>query len=105
MRPVAKAGIEWPWEDKFLVYVQRFDTCGEDGPSQLQILKRAKRANGMRQGDIIPVAQIRAYAHLVPRYGASADPRLTSQNSFEHSTEFYLNKYFDKDTYLSLSAG
>jgi hypothetical protein len=103
MHPLAKAGVDWPCEDKFLVYVQRFDICGEDNASQLRILKCSKRMNGQRKGDVIPLAQVRSFAHLIPWFGASADPHLTAFNSFEHSTEFYLNIYFEKDTYLSLS--
>jgi hypothetical protein len=105
MRPLGETGVQWPWEDQFLVYVQRFDISGEDTSSQLKILKRAKRTNGQRIGDVIPLRQVRAFAHLIPRYGASADTRLTAWNSFEHSSEFYLNKYFDKDTFFSLSQG
>jgi hypothetical protein len=54
MHLLAKAGVDWPCEDKFLVYVQRFDICGEDNASQLQILKRSKRTNGQHKGDVIP---------------------------------------------------
>ena len=104
MRPLGKTGIHWPWEDKFLVYVQCFDICGEDATSQLKILKCAKRTNSQRLGNVIPLCQVQAFAHLIPRYGASVDPRLTMHNSLEHSTEFYLNKYFDKDTYLCHSS-
>ena len=103
MRPLGTTGAHWPWEDKFLVYVQRFDVCGEDAASQLPILKHAKRANGQRIGDVVPLSQLQAFAHLIPRYGALADSRLTAQNSFEHSTEFFLNRYFDKYMHLSLS--
>ena len=104
MRPLGETGIHWPWEDKFLVYVQRFDICGEDAASQLKILKCTKQTNGQCLGDIIPLCQVWAFAHLIPRYGASVDPRLTAHNSLEHSTECYLNKYFDKDTYLCHSS-
>lgn len=103
MRPLGKTGAEWPWEDKFLVYVERFDSFGSDAASQLQILKCAKRTNGQRIGDVVPLSQVQAFAHLIPRFGPSADSWLTAYNSFEHSTEFYLNKYFDKYLHLCLS--
>ena len=74
MRPLGETGIHWPWEDKFLVYVQRFDICGKDAASQLKILKHAKQTNGQCLGDIIPLCQVQAFAHLIPCYGASADP-------------------------------
>ena len=105
MCPLCKNGIHWPWENKFLVYVQHFDICSKDATSQLKILKHAKWTNGQHLGDVVPLCQVWAFAHLIPHYGASVNPRLTVHNSFEHSTEFYLNKYFDKDTYLCHSSG
>ncbi|KAI6138406.1 hypothetical protein BKA82DRAFT_4366524 [Pisolithus tinctorius] len=102
MRPFGKGGVRWSWTDRFLVYVQRFDIAAEDA-THLRILRRAKRANGQRLGDVIPLSQVRAFAHLIPRFGQTADNRLTAYNSFEHSSEFYLNKYFDKNTYFALS--
>ncbi|KAF8425394.1 hypothetical protein L210DRAFT_3653181 [Boletus edulis BED1] len=102
MRPLGKTGEKWPWTNRFIAYVQRFDIGAED-VTQLPILKRAKRASGERLGDVVPLSQVRAFAHLIPRFGATADTRLTAYNSFEHSTEFYLNKYFDKNTYFALT--
>ncbi|KAF8425727.1 hypothetical protein L210DRAFT_3421137 [Boletus edulis BED1] len=102
MRPLGKTGEKWPWTDRFIAYVQRFDIGAED-VTQLPILKRAKRASGERLGDVVPLSQVRVFAHLIPRFGATADTRLTAYNSFEHSTEFYLNKYFDKNTYFALT--
>ena len=102
MRPLGKTGQKWSWTDRFITYVQRFDFVNKDA-TQLHILKRAKRATGQRLGDVIPLSQVRAFAHLIPRFGPTADTRLTAYNSFEHSSEFYLNKYFDKNTYFALS--
>ena len=60
------------------------------------------RTNGERLGDVIPVSQLRSYINLIPRFGALADARLTEFNSLEHSREFFLNKYFDKNTMFAL---
>ena len=57
------------------------------------------RANGSRLGDIVPLLQARIPTPLVPRYGTQADPKLTSRNSLEYSSEFYLNRFFDKELY------
>ncbi|KAG1808474.1 hypothetical protein EV424DRAFT_1574242 [Suillus variegatus] len=94
--------------DRFLAYVYRFDVIPQGGsdrePStQLHVLKRARRSNGTRVGDVVPVTQLRAPVNLVPRFGVSADNRLTPYNSMEHASEFWLNKYWDKNTYLPLS--
>ena len=69
----------------------------------MHILKRSIHSGGQRLGDVIPVAQIRAYVNLIPCFSQRMDSRLTSFNSLEHCHEFFLNKYFDKNTYYSLS--
>ncbi|KIK38770.1 hypothetical protein CY34DRAFT_25513 [Suillus luteus UH-Slu-Lm8-n1] len=108
LRPVGKAGTYWSWKDHFLAYVYRFNVIPQGGsdrePStQLHILKRARRSNGTWVSDVVPVTQLRAPVNLVPRFGVSADNHLTPYNSMEHASEFWLNKYWDKNTYLPLS--
>jgi hypothetical protein len=106
-------------EDRFLVYARRFDVIPQinknvsgsstvRGPypepkSSLYILKRARRANGELIGDILPLRQVRALVDLTPCFGDVADRRLTKYNSSTYCSEFRLNKYFDKELYLSLS--
>ncbi|KAG1800625.1 hypothetical protein EV424DRAFT_1332024, partial [Suillus variegatus] len=110
MCPIGKSGTNWSWKDRFLVYVHRFDivpqssgTNDREPSTQLHLLKRAKHSNGTWVGDIIPVTQLRSPVNLFPRFGASADNRLTPYNSMEHASQFWLNKYWDKNTYLPLS--
>jgi hypothetical protein len=67
----------------------------------MYILKRSTRSDGSRVGDIVPITQLQAFVHLVPRFGQKADIRLTKENCMEYSSEFWLNKYFEKDTYYS----
>jgi hypothetical protein len=62
-------------------------------------MKRSSRSNGVRMGGVVPLSQIRIATPLIPKYGAQADPKLTSHNSLEFSTEFYLNSFFDKELY------
>ncbi|KAI6010464.1 hypothetical protein EDC04DRAFT_2871206 [Pisolithus marmoratus] len=73
-----------------------------DPASQMHILRRAMQSCGQCLGDVIPVSQIRAYANLILHFGQCADTHLTSLNSFEHCWEFFLNKYFDKNSYYPL---
>ncbi|KAI6035957.1 hypothetical protein BKA83DRAFT_4040643 [Pisolithus microcarpus] len=108
MCPVSPKGIRLVWSDRFLVYVQRFDIVSQrqasvDRTTGLHVLNRAMRASGEFLGDIFPLDQIKSYAHLVPRFGETADIRLTSTNSFHSARSFLLNKYFDKDFYYALS--
>ncbi|KAG1881763.1 hypothetical protein C8R48DRAFT_550766, partial [Suillus tomentosus] len=100
MRPIGKSSTQWSWKDQFLTYVQRFDILNDRDPTtQLHLLKRAKRSNGNRMGDVIPVSQMRAPINLIPRFGAIADVRLTAYNSMEHAAEFWLNEFWDKTTF------
>ena len=105
----------WPI-NVYLTYAERFeiiphpasygDTLRGIYPDPITgqyVVKRSTRANGSRLGDIIPLLQARIPAPLVPRYGVRADPKLTSSNSLEYSTEFYLNHFFDKELYYFFS--
>ncbi|KAG1867088.1 hypothetical protein C8R48DRAFT_599969, partial [Suillus tomentosus] len=104
MHPIAKRGTPSTWKDQFLTYVQCFNISGDRDPTtQLYLLKRAKRSNGTRMGDVVPVSQLRAPVNLIPCFGAIADMRLTAYNSLEHALEFWLNHFWDKNTFFPLS--
>ena len=106
--------VEVPNAPSYLVYAQRFDIIPQltaipparasipDPTTGQYILKRALRSDKSRIGDIIPLSHCRMPIQLVPRFGAKADTRLTSRNSMEWSTEFFLNTYFDKDMFQYL---
>ncbi|KAF8419490.1 hypothetical protein L210DRAFT_3366672, partial [Boletus edulis BED1] len=108
MRPLSPRGCKITWDERFLVYARRFDVAPQqrsqvDPATGLHVLKRATRASGALLGDVFPLDQIRSYAHLVPRFGRAADPRLTSSNSSHFSQSFWLNSYFDKEFYYAIS--
>ncbi|KAG1733273.1 hypothetical protein EDB19DRAFT_1830994 [Suillus lakei] len=105
MRPVGKSNMDWSWIDRFLIYVHCFDgtTSARDPATRLHLIRRVKRSNGMLVGDIIPLTQIKAPVNLIPRFRASADNHLTSQNSMEHASEFWLNIFWDKNMFFPLS--
>ena len=73
-----------------------------DPVTGMYVMKRSHRSNSTRMGDIVPLTQIRTAALLILRYGSRADPKLTSRNSVEFSTEFFLNHFFDKDLYYTM---
>ena len=52
-------------------------------------------------GDVIPLSQLRTLINLVPRFGAEADNRLTKVTALEWSSEYWLNKYFDKELFYA----
>lgn len=101
---------------RFLAYVRRYDVIQQRHPTNaaqrgiypepntgLFLLKRAKRANGEAAGDIIPLDQLRSSVDIAPRFGEKADPRFTNSSSLTYATEFWLNKYFDKELFYALS--
>lgn len=108
-----------PGGDRLLTYVKRFDVipqtnCSVSGSrmlrgsfpepaSSLYILTRARRTDDTLIGDILPLDQIRAFVSLTPRFGAQADRRLTQDNSMAHSSEYFLNKYFNKELFFPLT--
>lgn len=71
--------------------------------SSLFIVKRARRANNKHIGDILPLQQVRELIDLIPRFGKQADRHLTRYNVLEYCSEFWLNKYFDKELFLALN--
>jgi hypothetical protein len=97
---------------QFLAYVRRYDILPQRDPANptqqgmfpdpntgLFLLKKATRANGEMAGDIIPLNQLRSLVDVAPRFGKKANPRLTNANSLSFATEFWLNKYFDKEMF------
>ena len=81
----------------------RTKTVQDPGASYRELKSResvwVKSGPDNRMGDIIPLSQTWTTAPLIPRYCHQADPKLTSRNSLEFSTEFYLNSFFDKELY------
>jgi len=104
-----------PAADHFLAYIQRYDLIPQpstlaptsrkekiDPVTGLYALKRALRADKSYLGDVIPVTRLRAAVQLIPRFGTAADSRLTMQTSLAYSTDFWLNKYEDKEMFWAL---
>ncbi|KAF7965082.1 hypothetical protein HWV62_45763 [Athelia sp. TMB] len=97
----------------FLAYVQRFDIIPQlsqsghraaqpEPTTKMYVLKRALRVDQARVGDVIPLSRLRSPIYLQPRFGPVADPRLTSENSLEYSSEFWLNHYAEKEHFWAL---
>ena len=98
--------------DVFLAYVERFNIIPQpthlgstirgpcpDPATGMYVTKRSLRSNGTQLGDVVPLSQARIPAPLIPQFGNKADVKLTAQNSLEFSTEFYLNRFFNKELY------
>ena len=69
----------------------------------MYVLKRAQHHNKSTMGDIVPLAQIWALVELTPMFGDQADCRLMKESSLEYCTQFWLDKYFDKEFFYVLT--
>ena len=97
--------------DCYLAYVHRFNIVPQQGtPSNfhpgtgMHLLRCTVRSGGSRIGDVIPIMQIRSPAHLIPNFGKEAYPWLTRENSYNVLSDFWLNKYWSKELYFTLSS-
>jgi hypothetical protein len=106
-----------PSTDFLLAYAQRFDFVPQPAPQSpmvsnnphvepstgMHLLKQVRWSNGSLLGDVVPLRQVRALLNLVPHFGTVADNHLTKEMSLEHSSDFWLNKYFDKELFNALN--
>jgi hypothetical protein len=106
-----------PGTDLFPVYAQRFDIVPQLPPTGqgqsnqkgmyqelsngMHLLKRARRTDGSIMGDVVPLAQLRTLVDLVPRFGKQANRQLAKETVLEFSSEFWLNKYFEKEHFYA----
>ena len=95
--------------DYLAAYIQCFNIVSRQGNpgninpgTGMHFLRWAMTSHGRRIGDVVPVSHIRSAAHLIPNFGKEAHSRLTRQNSYELSTEFWLNKYWSREFYYVL---
>ena len=84
--------------------MEKFDvTAGpESNGMGLYRLKRARRRDKSRLGDIVPLASIRTDIEVVPRFGNIKDPfprEVNCRNSMELSNDFYLNHFCDMEVF------
>ena len=69
-------------------------------------LKWAKRKNQGSYtllGDIVPLDQVQTLVELILWFGAQADQHLTRMNTFTYCSEFWLDKYFMKETFYAFT--
>src|ERR1700674_3372331 len=106
-----------PGTDLFLVYAQRFNIVSQlpptgqgqssqkgtnPGPSTgKHLLKCARRTGRYNMRDIVPLARLRTLVDLVPRFGKQAKRELAKETGLEYSSEFWLNKYFEKELFCA----
>jgi hypothetical protein len=109
MKPLPPRGKTTSWDARFLTYVQHLNVIPQprgsvlERTTQMHLLKRKMRSAEVPFGDILPLDQLRSFAHVIPRFGPVADTHLTAQNSSHSAQVFFLNKYIDKEFYYAIS--
>ena len=69
---------------------------------QYAFLQYAVQPDGTHTSNIIPVTLIHLFAHLIPNFSDAAHNCLMHKNYNELWTEFWLNKYWWKESFYSL---
>ena len=108
MRPLLPRGQHPVWADHFLIYTQRYDNIHQpqgnvDCTIGMCALKLAMHSSGEIFGNVFPLDQIRSYTHLIPHFGEVADAHLMHTNSLHVAQSLWLNNYFDKEFYYTVS--
>lgn len=97
----------WPQEP--LVYLEWYSPLASspDPTHRMYTVKKAApSANGVLQGKIVPVSQIRQSCHLCPQFPAGPQgvvpPEWTTDNVLDLATHFHLNNWGSKYAYQTL---
>ncbi|KAL4063056.1 hypothetical protein V8B97DRAFT_2026503 [Scleroderma yunnanense] len=109
MHSISPRGTVNPFTNCFLMYAQWFNIVPQANGSVvehttgLHLLKRATCTSGSVLGEVFPLDQVRSYAHIVPHFDHIADNWFTTSNSIHFLQSFFLNKYFNKDFFYTIS--
>lgn len=90
------------YSETYLAYVEYLDVVTLNDSTGIYIFRHVRQVNNDWIGNIIPITQIVAPVHLIPHFGPKADPQLMMQSGINHATEFYLNKFWNKELFFAL---
>ncbi|KAI0069583.1 hypothetical protein K474DRAFT_1610247 [Panus rudis PR-1116 ss-1] len=80
----------------YLVYVEWFTPFTHPDPNHGMYKISPLYRDGSRVASIIPLANIRRSAHLLPVFGAVADRTWTADNVLDVCSKFYVNNFSDR---------
>ncbi|KAI6161679.1 hypothetical protein EDD17DRAFT_1480559 [Pisolithus thermaeus] len=96
--------------DYFATYIQCFyvimqlGNLGNVHPiTGMHLLRRAMKSSVERLRSVVPISHICSPIHLIPEFDKEAHSCLTRESSCEFSNDFWLNKYWSKELYHTLS--
>jgi hypothetical protein len=68
-------------------------------------MKRARHSDQSIIGGVVPLARVRTLVELTPVFGDEANRHLAKENILQYCTQFWLDKYFDKELFYPLTLG
>ncbi|RDB31099.1 hypothetical protein Hypma_000008 [Hypsizygus marmoreus] len=114
-----KGAAPTPGTDMFLAYIQRYDVIPQINreisgsstrkgayphpASGMFLMQRARHEDDSLINGIVPLARIRTLVELTPDFGETADIHLTKETTLNYCSQFWLNKYLDKESYYAMS--
>ncbi|KAJ7868925.1 hypothetical protein B0H14DRAFT_3582668 [Mycena olivaceomarginata] len=94
------------WPTTCLAYVEWFSpfkSRHDDNHEMYSISALPRRANGTRNGSIIPLTDIRQTCQLFPKFGRdNVDPGWTTDTVLDNCTSFYVNNWASLYAYQSI---
>lgn len=102
LQVIPPSSLNIPALDQFLLYVQHFNMSQLDHITGMYPMKHSFCTCELCFGDIILVMQIRMPVHVTPHFNEQADRRLMKAMVMVYSMDFWLNTYFDKESFYIL---
>ena len=93
--------------DQFLIFIWHFYITNppagqmmDAGTARLHLLKHATRNNREHVGEVLPLPHLWSPVHLIPYLGPQ-QIWLSNKTSYELSTEFWLNHYWNQESIIA----
>ena len=89
-----------PLRGKELAYVQHFSKPRPAAERDILMYQVSRQdRNGVRKGGIIQMDSIARFVQLIPKFGQKAHVSLTSDNSMDICSDYWVNSFSDKEVY------
>jgi len=87
-----------------LAYVQWFSELKPHPEPDIKMyMVRRLRSHGQPRGSVVRLDSILRPIQLIPKFGKTISPDMTSDNVLDVGEWYYVNSFWDKETYMLLS--